>query len=158
VEDDSVSRFSGDDIGLDTGKFAYFALSAVWRSAVHQWVLPDGSTTPPIVLGAFEEPIRAYLLGKSPLPPDTAVIVVVCSDDEARKIWVTPSIHVEALCLNFRFLARGVFFRVMMGKHLPQYYRDRCCTSPRKCIFYGDAKHRMMEISQIFDSLGTRSV
>jgi len=152
VEDDSISRFAGYDIGLDMDKFAYFTLSVVWRSAVHQWVFLDGNAAPPIVLGGFEEPIRVYLLGEAPLPPDTAIIVIVCSDEEARKTWVTPSTHVEAMCLNFRFLARGVFFRAMMGRHLPQYFRDRCCTSPRKCIFYGDAKHRMPEISQIFDS------
>lgn len=157
VEDDSVSRFAGDDVGLNMDKFAYFALSVVWRSAVHQWVQPDGNVPPPVQIGAFEEPIRIYLLGKAPLPPDTAVIVVVCSDKEARETWTTPSIHVEAMCLNFRFLVRGVFFRVMMGRHLPQYFRDRCCTSPRKCIFYGDMRQRMGEISQIFDSHGRSS-
>src|SRR5207244_3524707 len=85
VEDDSVSRFAGYDIGLDMDRFAYFTLSVVWRGAVHQWVLPDGNAAPPIVLGAFEEPIRMYLFGQKPLPPDTAIIVIVCSDEEARK-------------------------------------------------------------------------
>ena len=152
MEDDSLSRFAGYDIGLDMDKFAYFTLSVVWRSAVHQWVLPDGNAAPPIVLGGFEEPIRKYLHGEAPLPPDTAIIVIVCSDEEARNTWVTPSTNVQAMCLNFRFLARGEFFRAMMGWPLPQYFRDRCCTSPRKCVFYGDVKHRMPEIFQIFDA------
>jgi hypothetical protein len=149
--DSSISRFAGYDVGLDMDKFAYFMLSVVWRGAVHQWTFPDGNVAPQIALGAFEQPIRLYLLGKAPLPPDTAVIVIVCSDKEARKTWITPSTHVEAICLNFRFLTRGVFFRAMMGRHLPQYFRDRCCTSPRKCVFYADVSHRMPEISQIFD-------
>lgn len=164
VEDHSVSRFAGVEIGLNMDKFAYFALSVVWRSAAHKWVLPDGTVLRPVRIGAFEEPIRTYLLGKAPLPLDTAAIVIVCSDivivcsdKEARETWTTPSIHVEAMCLNFRFLVRGVFFRVMMGRHLPQYFRDRCCTSPRKCIFYGDMRHRMGEISRIFDSHGRSS-
>ena len=96
--------------------------------------------------------MRQYLLGTSSLPPDTAVIVIVCSDEESRKVWITPTTHVEATCLNFRFLARGVFFRAMMGRQLPVLFRDICCTSPRKCLFYGNAKHRMSEISEIFDA------
>jgi hypothetical protein len=148
--DASSSRFAGYDIGLDMDKFAYFALSVLWRAAVHQWVLFDGNAAPQIALGDFEEPMRLYLLGQAPLPPDTAVIVLVCSDNEARRIWTTPSTHVEAMCLNFRFLVRGVLFRVMMGRHMPQYFRDYSCTSARKCIFWGDMSHRMPEVSQIF--------
>lgn len=64
---------------------------------------------------------------------------------------MTPSTHVEAMCLNFRFLARGVFFRAMMGRHMPQFFRDLSCSSPRKCVFFGDGTHRMSEICQIFE-------
>lgn len=90
-------------------------------------------------------------MGRAPFPPDTSVIVVVCSDDESRKVWTLPQPHVEADCLNFRFLAFGVLFRVMMGYRQWQVFRDFSCTSPRKCIFYGSAKHRMSEIMRIFD-------
>ena len=111
--DVSIARFSGSDVGADMDRFAYFALSMVWRGAVQQWVFPDGNIVPEILLGDFEEGMRSYLLAKTPLPLNTAVIVIVCSDKESRKVWVTPSTHVEAMCLNFRFLARGVFFRVL---------------------------------------------
>jgi hypothetical protein len=145
-----LSRFAGYDVGLDMDRFAYFTLSVVWRGAVHDWKLLDGTVRPRMELGGFEEPIRQYLSGRTQLPPDTAVIVIVCSDDESRTTWMTPAVHVEANCLNVRFLARGVFFRAMMGRHLPEFFRDICCTSPRKCLFYGSAKHRMPEILQIF--------
>jgi hypothetical protein len=146
-----VARFSGQDIGVDMDKFAYFALSIVWRGAAHDWILFDGTVRPRTRIGGFEEPIRQYLLGKSPLPPDTAIIVIVCTDDGARKTFTTPVIHVEDNCLNFRFLARGVLFRVMMGRHLPEAFRQASCTSSRKCLWYGSAKHRMPEILAIFE-------
>ncbi len=147
----SLDRFAGDDLGIDMDKFAYFALSMVWRAAVHDWRMPDGAVRPRMAIGDFEPPIRKYLLGTGKFPPDTVVIVIVCSDDEARKVWTTPSVNVEANCLNFWFLARGVFFRVMMGYQMPAEFRDICCTSPCKCLFYGSAAHRMPEILQIFE-------
>jgi hypothetical protein len=145
-----VSRFSGDDLGIDMNKFAHFALGIVWRATTHDWTMPDGTILPRQVIGDFEPPIRSYLLGGS-FPPDTSVIVIVCSDDESRRTWTTPTIMIEANCLNFRFLARGVFFRVMMGYQLSDAFREMSCISPRKCLFYGSAAHRMPEIMSIFE-------
>jgi hypothetical protein len=116
--------------------------------------MPDGTIRPHDALGGFLEPMRSYLTGQSPLPQDTSVIVIVGSDGESRKMWTTPQTHVEAGCLNFRFLTFGVMFRVLMGYGQPQYLRDRSCTSPRKCVFYGSMKHRMPEIMEIFDNAG----
>jgi hypothetical protein len=149
--DQSINRYSGTDIGVDTDKFAYFAISVVWRGAAHDWVLPDGGVRPHDALGGFVEPMRLYLLGQAPFPPDTSVIVIVGSDDESRKVWTVPGVHVEANCLNFRFHTFGILFRVLMGYRQWDYFRDRSCTSPRKCIFYGSMKHRMPEIMQIFE-------
>jgi hypothetical protein len=146
-----LQRFAGDDLGIDMGKFAYFALSVVWRAAVHDWEMFDGTTRPRMTLGDFEPPIRRFLAGRDGFPPNTAVIVIVCSDSDARKVWTFPTAHVEANCLNFRFLVRGVMFRVMMGYQMPPFFRDMCCTSARKCLFFGSAAHRMPEILQIFE-------
>jgi hypothetical protein len=150
--DSTTSRYSGDDLGIDMDKFAYFTLSVVWRAAVHEWVAPDGRTPPRFELGNFAEPIRMYLLGKGPFPSDTAVIVVVGTDQESRNTWYTPTCFVEANCLNFRFLARGVFFRAMMGRHLSDYFRDTSCTSPRRCIFSANLKVRIQEMFEDLES------
>lgn len=146
-----VCRFSGDDLGIEMEQFAYFALSIVWRAAVHDWEMPDGTILPKTAIGDFEPPIRNYLLGGN-FPPDTSVIVIVCTDGQARRIWTTPTILIEANCLNFRFLARGVFFRVMMGYQMPEIFREMSCRSPRKCLFYGSAEHRMHEILAVFEN------
>lgn len=145
-----VSRFSGDDLGINLEKFAHFALGIAWRATIHDWTMPDGLILPRQAIGDFEPPIRRYLLGGA-FPPDTSVIVIVCSDRESRRIWNTPTTVIEASCLNFRFLARGVFFRVMMGYQLPEAFREMSCISPRKCLFYGNAAHRMSEILSIFE-------
>jgi hypothetical protein len=147
----TMPRYSGADLGVDMDKFAYFAISMVWRGAVHDWVMFDGTIRPRTELGAFLEPMRLYLMGKAPLPPDTSVIVIVTNDEESRKVWTMPSLDVEAACLNFRFLTFGMLFRVMMGRHIWEYFRHQSCVSPRKCLFYGSAKHRMPEVTQIFE-------
>ena len=145
-----VSRFSGDELGIDMEKFAHFALGIVWRATIHDWKMPDGTILPRQAIGDFEPPIRSYLLGGT-FPPDTSVIVIVCSDHQSRGVWTTPTISIEANCLNFGFHARGVYFRVMMGYQLPESFREWSCVSPRKCLFYGNVAHRMPEIMAIFE-------
>jgi hypothetical protein len=146
-----VSRFAGYELDMDMDKFAYFAISIVWRGAVHDWTMPDGSVKPKAQLGGFEEPIRLYLMKQTTLPPDTVVLVIVASDEGSRKLWFTPIIEVEDDCLNFKFMVRGVFFRVMMGYRMPRGFRDICCTSSRKCLWYGDGSHRVAEMMAIFE-------
>ena len=145
-----LSRFSGDDLGINMNQFAHFALGIVWRAAIHDWEMPDGIILPRQDIRDFEPPIRKYLLGGD-FPPDTSVLVIVCTDGDARRIWNTPTVSVEADCLNFRFMARGVFFRVMMGYQMPDVFRDMSCHSARKCLFYGSAEHRMHEILAVFE-------
>jgi hypothetical protein len=139
-----VSRFAAYDLGLDAKKFAYFAVSVIWRAAVHAWTLPDGTKTSPLDLGSHEDIIRTYLLGETDFPHDVmAVIVLVCSDPEARQLWIIPCQDEEANCQNYRFIARGVLFRVMVGPNIPQFFRDESCLSPRECIQYGDCSRRV---------------
>ena len=130
-----ISRFSGDDLGINLEKFSHFALGIVWRATIHDWTMPDGTILPRQAIGDFEPPIRSYLLG-GPFPRDTSVIVIVCSDHESRRIWTLPTILVEANCLNFRFLARGVFFRVMMGYQSSDPFREMSCNSPEMSFLW----------------------
>ena len=56
---------SGERIGIDADKVAYYALSVVWRAAVHRWKT-IGQQTTSVVLGSEEENIRKYLIGGGP--------------------------------------------------------------------------------------------
>jgi hypothetical protein len=107
--------------------------------------MQDGNLTQEAKLGDFQEWMRKYLLGEIPLPSEMAVIVIVCSDIESQQRFSHPGGFVEGGCLNFRFLARGVFFRVMMGYQMSPYPRAHSCNTPLKCILYADCKKRTME-------------
>src|SRR5258708_1146119 len=107
----SAPRHDGRDFGIDTDKFAYFALSIVWRRTIHEW----SPAIPRWELGQFAEDMRQYLLGETPFPRNMSVLVIVCSDEASRRIWTIPSQSVEVGCLNFSFDVRGIRFRVMMG-------------------------------------------
>ena len=143
------SVYKGPDVGLDTEKFAYFTLSIFWRRSIHNWTNFDGTLMPPWNLGVFGEQLRQYLSGESEFPPDTSVIVLVCSDLYSREHWTGPATDVVYNCLGFEFLARGVYFRALMGKHLPPNLRDLSCASPYGRILYGHCRNVTEEKLQI---------
>jgi hypothetical protein len=143
--DSSISRFYGPDFDLDTDKFAYFAISVIWRVTACQWLMQDGTLTQQVSLGDFQENMRRYLLSEVPSPADMAVIVIVCSDAASRKSFFHPVGFEEGGCINYRFLARGVVFRVMMGYQMWPDLRESSCTSNLKCIWYGNCEKRTIE-------------
>jgi hypothetical protein len=108
--DPSISPFYGPDFDLDMDKFAYFAISVIWRVTACEWEMQDGNLPQKIDLGNFQENMRRYLMGEILLPADMAVIVIVCSDEASRKSFFHPAGFIEGGCINFRFLARGVLF------------------------------------------------
>jgi hypothetical protein len=148
-----IARYAAYDVGADGDKFAYFALSVIWRGAVHQWSLSGRQVTQaPVDLGAHEQAVREYLLGKTSFPKDVAVIVIVCSDNGSREFWTLPVQNFEAACQNYKFIARGVVFRVLIGEQIPPRFHDESCSSPRKCIFHASCAHRTnRELRDLFE-------
>ncbi len=130
--------FSGADVGIDTGKLAYFALSVMWRASVHRWLMPDGMTTS-IDLGAYQEPIRRFLLGESEFPAHVVVAVTACTDWLSQAKVFPPSAVRENPHTAFSLLVRGIGFRVLVGSGLPPEIREVCCNaSAKKVIFVAD--------------------
>ena len=138
--DPTAPRHDARDFNIDTDKFAYFALSMVWRRVVHEW----NPAIPRLELGQFAEDMRKYLLGDAPFPGNMSVIVMVCSDEASRRIWTIPSQFVEAGCLNFAFDVRGIRFRVMLG-HLPPFAREWDCRAPNRPIFLANCEKKTNE-------------
>ena len=136
-DDPSAPRHDARDFDIDTEKFAYFALSIVWRRTIHEW----SPAIPRWDLGQFAEDMRRYLLGEIPFPTNMAVIVMVCSDEASRRMWTIPTHFVEAGCLNVAFDVRGIRFRVMMG-HLPLFARFADCRGPQRPIFFADCRKK----------------
>jgi hypothetical protein len=140
------SIYKGADVGVDTDKFAYFTLSIGWRRSIHEWLNLDGTPLSPWNLGAFGEQLRTFLVGEAEFPPDTAVMVLVCSDDHSRQFWTAPTGDVVCNCLGFEFLARGVYFRALMGYHIHETNaRDVNCASPYGRILYGHCRNMTEE-------------
>ena len=138
-----LSRYRASDIGISPEKFAYFAVSVIWRAAIHRWHLRNGVLSTQFDLGEHAERIRRYLMGEEPFPKDIlAVVVIVSSDQEGREVWGIPTQFQEAGCQNFRFVCRGVTFRVALGRTIDQMVRDGCCVETG-LIFYGDLSHKV---------------
>jgi hypothetical protein len=138
--DPTAPRYCADDFDIDTDKFAYFALSMVWRRTIHQWH-PSLSRWE---LGEFAEDMRAYLVGETLFPSNTAVIVLVCDDKASRQMWTIPSQSIDEGCLNFAFDVRGIRFRVMMG-HLPQFACEYDCRGPLRPIYFADCSQKTQQ-------------
>jgi hypothetical protein len=136
-DDPSAPRHDARDFDIDTDKFAYFALSIVWRRTIHQW----SPAIPRWELGQFAEDMRQYLLGETPFPGNMSILVMVCSDEASRRMWTVPTQFVEVGCLNFVFDVRGIRFRVMMG-HLPPFAFAANCRAPQRPIFLADCEKR----------------
>jgi hypothetical protein len=143
------SVYKGADVGVDTEKFTYFTLSVAWRRSIHGWKSFDGTPLPPWNLGAFGEQMRTFLIGQAGFPPDTAIMIIVCSDAHSREYWTAPSSDVVYNCLGFEFLARGVYFRALMGHHLPPSFRYVSCASPYGRILHGHCRNMTEEKLQM---------
>jgi hypothetical protein len=126
----AITVYSGPLVGIDTSKFAYFALSLAWRASVHEWTFPDGSKSSPCDLGPYEEPIRRFLLEMAPFPSETAVVMTVCTDDTSRKVWIAPAKgEREDGCWIYRIQMLGLILIVWLGAMIPDHMKLLCCWS-----------------------------
>jgi hypothetical protein len=132
--------YSGLAIGVDTEKLAYFALSVIWRSAVHTWRGPNGHIARSVELGEYQEPIRRYLMGEDAFP-DVSVIVNVCTDWHSQGMVYAPTPRLNVPGRAVAFLMCGLHFQVFLGaSHTPDV-RELCCvSSSRKPIFSRDIR------------------
>jgi hypothetical protein len=135
--DPTAPRFYAPDFDIDTEKFAYFALSIIWRRTIHEW----HPSIWRLELGDFAEQMRRYLLGETNFPSNMSVVLMVCSDEYSRRIWTVPTEIMELGSLDYAFDVRGIRFRVIMG-HLLPLARGWDCRGPLKPIFLADCERR----------------
>jgi hypothetical protein len=129
--------YSGPSVGVDTDRFAYFALSLVWRASVHDWTLPDGTLSTRYDLGRHEEPIRRFLLETAPFPSEVAVVMTVCTNSDARSVWVAPTQTDQPRrdCSTYHIQMLGLVLVVWLGTGIPEPTKEYCCRSaPEKPI------------------------
>lgn len=132
--------FSGERVGINTDKLAYYAMSVIWRSGIHQWKT-IGNQTFSVVLSAEEEKrIRRYLLGETALLGNVAVVVTVCTDIASQAHVLFPRrLEYSPGCSIFPFLVRGIDFNVLITTARDTQFGEVCCVgSPVKRIFLSD--------------------
>jgi hypothetical protein len=138
----AMAMYSGPAVGIDVQRLAYFALSVFWRASAHRWRGPHGGTIFNS-LGAYEEPIRRYLLGETGFPADVVVVVTACTDYGSQGSFYTPCEIRGHTVTGFGMLARGIHFRMFVGPDIPQQLRRVCCfSSTRQAILRGSC-HRI---------------
>ena len=118
--------FSGNAVGIDTDKLAYFGLSVFWRAAVHRWEYPFGGFTQPINLGAAQESMRKFLLGQQDFPLETTVMATVCTDKESAGSFFMPCKAAGVPLTRFALLTLGVHFLLYL-EPMPNVIREFCC-------------------------------
>lgn len=127
------------DMNLDTRALAYFALSVVWRGAVHQWPL-NFSRLALLELADHQERIRGFLLGQETVPDNVCVKVSVATDWASQNCSLFPRPEPgQKDAAVFTFMTRGIWLDVALGNPLPAYAYDSCCVrGADKLIFVGD--------------------
>lgn len=154
-----IEKFSGSDVGIETDKLAYFALSVVWRASVVAWFVMGEEIS--IALGEFEESFRQYLIGEASFPENVVVVATVSTDYLSRDGFLAPARVPDGPHISFAMLTRGIWFRVVMDKILPAHVKRACCVhSARKVIFTENTGkqclhgfHSLMETAKVAGNL-----
>ena len=125
--DGGTKLYAGAKVkSLDMEKIVYFAVSVFWRGAVHQWTSSLRSEAPDVHLCAYEEPIRQFLLGTSPLPDDVAIWVLVCPNGSVLNAALMPWDNPLPECSRYVFYLSGLYFVLHFAHELPSSYRTTC--------------------------------
>jgi hypothetical protein len=112
-----------DTPNIDRKKLAYFAISVFWRASVHRWRQESGDIVS-INLGTrYNEEMRKYLLGETPVPKNASLLVVVCTDALNQKTFFMPQENQKVKDRSVTFLARGIMFTLRMSNMLKDWKR-----------------------------------
>ena len=125
--DGGTKLYAGAKVkSLDIQKIVYFAVSVFWRGAVHQWTSSLRSEAPEVHLCAYEETIRQFLLGTSPLSDDVALTIFVCPNGSVLNAMLVPWESHLPECSRYFFYVSGLGFVLHFADKLPQNFRKVC--------------------------------
>jgi hypothetical protein len=115
---------------FDIPKLVYFGMSIFWRSVAHDWKTSAGQKAPLVDLGAYEEPIRKFLLGNAPFPDDVVLAIDIWPYKD-----VLPLLHpvvTEQLPQGVRrywFYVPGLQCFLFTGANIPKDARESAATA-----------------------------
>jgi len=145
-EDGGTKCYAGAKVkSFDMEKIVYFAISIFWRGAVHDWWSSLHTEAPDVHLCAYEEPIRQFLLGTSPLSEDVALTVFVCPNGSVLNAMLVPWEAPLPECSRYFFYVSGLGFVLHFADRLNQQFRKTCAYhSPDKVIILSAEFERLI--------------
>jgi len=114
---------TADTPNIDREKIAYFAISVFWRASIHIWKLENAEEVKIDLGKKYNEEIRRYLLGETPIPLRAALTVVVCTDARNQSTFFMPAENQKTRDRSVGFGARGMIFMFRIGKTMAPYQR-----------------------------------
>jgi hypothetical protein len=137
-----------DTPDIDREKIAYFALSVLWRASVHTWKQESGKTVKIEIGTKYNEQIRRYLLGETPIPPNAFLTVVACTDLNSQGSFFVPGGNFKKKDHSVGFTARGITFFLLMSKTAPGWQQRLSMTNNANgwIASYDCAKHQMWKL------------
>jgi hypothetical protein len=117
-------------------KLAYFAVSVLWRAAVHTW--KEFGATATVDLGSYEEDCRQYLLGSTDFPTEAALVIFVAEKADARDQFATTPAEMDVEGYrHYNLFIPGIKFSILIGEARPAEARAGCSLSS-KYIYLDD--------------------
>lgn len=149
LDDGGTKLYAGANVKLlDMEKIVYFAMSIFWRGAVHVWESSVHGQAPDVHLCGYEEPIRQFLLGASPLSEDVSLTVYVCPKGSVLNAMLVPwDAHLPE-CSRYLFYVSGLGFVLHFASNLAPQFKATCAYhSPDKIIVLsGDFENVIREV------------
>ena len=109
---------------FDMKQLVYFGMSIFWRGAVHQWMSSSKQRAPLVSLGAYDVPIRKFLLGAGRFPKDVVLLLYIWSVGSLMMPGLfAPRPEESPECPRYWFCVPGLIFRLLIGDNVSQEAR-----------------------------------
>lgn len=152
----TVMTYSGLSMGIDTEPLAYYALSMLWKGAVHKWTTLKGQKSF-IKLGKHRERIRRYLLGEAGFPEGIYVIVTACTDIGSQGMNFAPAKMAGTRFPMYSLLIRGIWFHIAVTEE-PVPVDNLCCyRSDRRVLHKADCSKEFLQAGRFIHKTATVS-
>jgi hypothetical protein len=136
--------YPGRQIGVDVQKLAYFAVSMVWRGAIHAWSTVDRQTSQLTVPSHLED-MRRFLMGEIALPVEIGLLVIICLDFASQVHVLAPFlVGNEETDTLFEMLIFGVVLRVGINHPQKEFYALACTHNQSVPIIVADRSKSTM--------------
>lgn len=148
-KDDWKTYRAEDTPAINRTELSYFALSIFWRASVHNWTLKKHEPVKIDLGKLYNEALRRYLLGETPVPPQANLSVSICTDLMSQKIMNPPTAHIPNGMRSFGFFACGLDFDFCISKTAPSWAKHlSILRKPDQMIVsYDAAKHQRWHIN-----------